>query len=35
MAPGRWKRVGGTARQATQRQQQELNAYYQKRGLVA
>jgi hypothetical protein len=34
-APGRWRKVGGTARQATQRQQQELASYYARRGLVA
>jgi hypothetical protein len=34
-APGRWRKVGGTARQATQRQQQELASYYARRGLPA
>jgi phage terminase large subunit-like protein len=34
-APGRWKRVGGPAKQAAQRQQAELAAYYAKRGLPA
>jgi hypothetical protein len=34
-APGRWRRVGGVARQATQRQQAEIAAYLQRRGLPA
>jgi hypothetical protein len=34
-APGRWRKAGVGTRQATQRQQAELAAYYAKRGLVA
>jgi hypothetical protein len=34
-APGRWRKAGGSARSAAQRQSAELAAYYQKRGMVA
>jgi hypothetical protein len=34
MAPGRWRRVGGPAKQAAQRQAAELASYYAKRGIT-
>lgn len=34
MAPGRWRKVGGQSRQASQRQQQELAMYYSRRGIT-
>jgi hypothetical protein len=33
-APGRWRRVGGSARNASQRQQAELARYFQQRGIT-